>query len=105
MSLPQGAQRVGVVEGDATLLKVKAHAEPGRQRKSETCRCGGAITVGDGVSYAVPVVTVVGVVAVLWHVNFTHPHGEEAEGWSRVQGIFCSTVMTAVWVVAGERTV
>lgn len=46
---------------------------------------------------------VVVVVAVLGQVDFTHPHCEEAERRSRIQGILCSTVMTTVWVVAGER--
>ena len=105
MTFPQGSQGVGVVEGDATLLKVKAHTEPGRQRVGEACGRGRA--VADGVSDAVPVVTVVMVVvvAVLGQVDLTHPHGEEAERWSRVQGVLGPAVMTAVGVVAGERAV
>lgn len=102
MTFPQRPQRVGVIEGDATLLKVKAHTKPGWQRVSEACGCGGAIAVADWVSVTVPIATVV-VVAVLGEVDFTHPHCEEAEGRSRVQGVLCPTVMTAVWVVAGER--
>ncbi len=100
MTFPQRSQRVGIVEGDATLLKVKAHTEPGRQRVGEACGRGGA--VADGVSDTVPMVTVV-VEAVLGQVDLTHPHSEEAEGWSRVQGILCSAVMTTIWVIAGER--
>lgn len=48
-------------------------------------------------------ITVVLVVTVLRQVDLTHPHSEEAEWWSRVQGILCSAVMSTVWVVAGER--
>lgn len=47
-------------------------------------------------------VTVV-VVAVLRQVDLPHPHGEEAEGWSRVQGVLRPAVVPAVWVVAGQR--
>lgn len=102
VTLPQRSQRVGIIEGDATLLKVKAHTKPGRQWVGEARGRGGAIAIGDGVSYTIPVAIVV-VVVVLRHVDFTHPHSEEAEGWSRVQGILCSTVMATVWVVAGEK--
>lgn len=35
VAFPQRSQRVGVEEGDATLLKVKAHTEPRRQRVGE----------------------------------------------------------------------
>lgn len=49
------------------------------------------------------VTVVVVVVAVLGQVDLTHPHSEEAEWWSRVQGVLCPAVMTTVWVVAGER--
>ena len=103
MTFPQRSQRVGVIEGDATLLKVKGHTEPGRQRVGEACGRGGA--VADGVAGAVPVVTVVVlvVVVVLGQVDLTHPHSEEAERWSRVQGVLRPAVMTAVWVVAAER--
>lgn len=45
---------------------------------------------------------VVVVVAVLGQVDLTHPHSEEAEGWSRVQGILCAAVVTTVRVVAGQ---
>lgn len=106
MTLPQRAQRVGIIKSDAALLKVKAHTKPRWQRVGEACGRGGAVAVGDGISDTVPmatvVVVVVVVVAVLGKVDFAHPHSEEAEGWSRVQGILCSTVMTTVWVVAGE---
>lgn len=37
MTFPQRSQRVGIIEGDATLLKVKAHTEPGWQRVGEAC--------------------------------------------------------------------
>lgn len=77
--LPQRAQRVGVVEGDAPLLEVEAHAQPGRQRVGEACGGGGAVAVGDGVSIVVAVVAVV-VVVVLGQIYFTHPHRQEAEG-------------------------
>lgn len=83
MTLPQRSQRVGVIEGDTTLLKVEAHTEPGRQRVGEACGRGGAVAVGDGVAVSVPMAAVV-VVAVLGQVDFTHPHSEEAEGRSRV---------------------
>lgn len=79
VTLPQRAQRVSVVEGDPALLKVQAHAEPGRQRVGEAGGRGGAVAVGDGVSIAVPVAAVM-VVVVLRHVYFTHPHRKEAEG-------------------------
>lgn len=100
VTFPQRSERVGVIEGDATLLKVKGHTEPGRQRVGEACGRGGA--VADGVAGAVPVVTVVVVVVVLGQVDLTHPHSEEAERWSRVQGVLRPAVMTAVWVVAAE---
>ena len=83
MTLPQRPQRVGIIESDATLLKVKAHTESGRQRVGEARGRRGAVAVGDGVSDSVPVATVV-VVVVMGQVDFTHPHGEEAEGRSRV---------------------
>lgn len=102
MTLPQGSQRVGIIEGDTTFFKVKAHTKPGRQWVGEARGWRGAVAIGDRVSYTIPMATVV-VVVVLRHVDFTHPHSEETEGWSRVQGILCSTVMTTVWVVAGER--
>lgn len=98
MTFPQRSQRVGIIEGDATLLKVKAHTEPGRQRVGEACGRGGAV-----VSDAVSLVTVVVVVAVLGQEDLTHPHSEKTERWSGVQGILCPTVMTTVWVIAGER--
>lgn len=101
MTFPQRSQRVGVVESDATLLEVKAHTEPGRQRVGEAW--GGGRAVADGVSDAVALVmVVVVVVAVLGQVDLSHPHREEAEGWSRVQAIFCTAVVTTVWVVAGQ---
>lgn len=102
MTFPQRSKGVGVVEGDATLLKVKAHAEPRRQRVGEARGGGGAGAVGDGVPDTVPVAAVV-VVAVLGQVDLTHPHREEAEWRSRVQSILRSAVMAAVRVVAGER--
>lgn len=107
MTFPQRSEGVGVVEGDATLLKVKAHAEPGRQRVGEARGRGGAVAVGDGVSDAVPVAAVVVLllvvmVVVLGQVDLTHPHSEEAEWWSGVQSVLCSAVMTTVWVVAGD---
>lgn len=49
------------------------------------------------------VTVVVVVVVVLGQVDLTHPHSEEAERWSRVQGVLRPAVMTAVWVVATER--
>lgn len=101
MALPQRSQRVSVIEGDATLLKVKAHTEPRRQRVGEACGRRGAVAIGDGVSAAVPMATMV-VAAVMGQVDFTHPHSEEAERRSRVQGIFRSTVVATVWVVAAE---
>lgn len=78
MTLPQWAQRVSVVEGDPTLLKVEAHAEPRRQRVGEASGRGGAVAVGDGVSIVVPMAAVV--VVVLRQIYFTHPHRQEAEG-------------------------
>lgn len=96
VTLPQGPQGVGVVEGDTPFLKVKAHTESRRQRVGEA---RGDVVVGEWVSIAAPVVVVV-VVTVLGQVYLTHAHGEEAEGRRRVQGILCSTVMAAVWVVA-----
>lgn len=102
MTLPQRSQRVGIVKGDTTLLKVQAHAESGRQRIGDTCGRGGA--VADGVSGTVAMVVVAAVVvAVLRQVNLSHSHSEEAEGWSRVQGIFCTAVMTTVWIIAERR--
>lgn len=104
MPLPQRPQRVGVVEGDAALLKVQAHAQARGQRVCEAR--GRGRPVADGVSGAVAVVTVVVVVvvvAVLRQVDLPHPHGEEAEGRSRVQGVLGTTVVAAVWVVADRR--
>lgn len=92
---------MGVVEGDATLLKVKAHTEPGGQGIGEARGRGGAVAVADGVSLTIPVAAVV-MIAVLGEVDFTHPHSEEAEGWSRVQGVFCTAVMATVGVIAGD---
>lgn len=102
--LPQRPQGVGVVEGDAALLKVEAHAQPRWQRVGEAQGRRGPVAggVADAVA-VVAVVTVVVVVAVLRQVDLPHPHGEEAEGWSRVQGILRPTVVTAVWVVAAWR--
>lgn len=97
VALPQGPQGVGVVERDTPFLKVKAHAESRRQRVGEAW---GDVVVGERVSIVPTVVVVVVVVTVLGQVYFTHAHGEEAEGWRRVQGVLCSTVMAAVWVVA-----
>lgn len=37
VTFPQRSQRVGIIESDATLLKVKAHTEPGRQWVGEAC--------------------------------------------------------------------
>lgn len=102
--LPQRPQRVGVVEGDAALLEVEAHAQPRGQRVGEAR--GRRRPVADGVSDAVAVVTVVVVVvvvAVLRQVDLPHPHGEEAEGRSRVQGVLGAAVVAAVWVVAARR--
>lgn len=105
--LPQRPQGVGVVEGDAALLKVEAHAQPRRQRVGEAQGRRGPVAggVADAVAVVavVTMVVVVVVVAVLRQVDLPHPHGEEAEGWSRVQGILRPTVVTAVWVVAAWR--
>lgn len=101
VALPQRPQGVGVVEGDAALLKVEAHAQPRRQRVGEARGRRGS--VADRVADAVAVVVVVVVVAVLRQVDLPHPHGEEAEGRSRVQGVLRPTVVTAVWVVAARR--
>lgn len=98
MALPERSQRVGVKEGDAPLLKIKAHAEPGRQRVGEARGGGRAVDVGDGISDTVAVVMVV--IAVLGQIYFAHSHGEEAERWSGVQSILCSAVVAAVWVIA-----
>lgn len=100
MTFPQRSKGVGIIEGDATLLKVKAHTEPRRQRVGEARGRGGP--VGDGVSGTVPMATVV-VIVVLGQVDLTHPHSEETERRSRVQGVLCAAVMTAVRVVAGQR--
>ena len=104
MPLPQRPQGVGIVEGDPTFLKVKAHAQPGGQRVGDARRCRMAGPVGDGVPGAVAMVTVV-VAAVLGEVDLAHAHGEEAEGRGRVQRVLCSAVVAAVGVVAveGER--
>lgn len=93
---------MGVVEGDATFLKVQAHAQPGRQWVRVARGRGRAVVVVGDVSVVVVVVVVV--VAVLGQIDFPHAHGEETEGWSRVQGVLRSTVMAAVWVVAEEKT-
>lgn len=90
VAFPQGPQGVGIVEGDPTLLKVETHTEPGGQGVGEARGRGGAV-----VSRAVPVV----VVAVVGQVDLTHAHSEEAERRSRVQVIFCTAVVAAVWVV------
>lgn len=102
MPLPQRPQRVGVVEGDAALLEVQAHAQPRRQRVGEAR--GRRRPIADGVSHAVAVATVVVVVmvGVLRQVDLPHPHGEEAEGRSRVQGVLGAAVVAAVWVVAAR---
>lgn len=97
VAFPQRSQRVGVVEGDAALLKVKAHAEPGRQRVGEAWRRGGAV-VSDAVA-----LTAVMVVAVLGQVDLPHAHSEEAERRSRVQSVLCPAVVTTVRVITGER--
>lgn len=104
--LPQRPQGVGVVEGDAALLKVEAHAQPRWQRVGEAQGRRGPVAggVADAVAVvAMVTVVVVVVVAVLRQVDLPHPHGEEAEGWSRVQGILRPTVVAAVWVVAAWR--
>ena len=90
---------MGVVEGDPTLLKVEAHAEPGGQGVGDARRRRGAGAVGHGLPGAVAMVTVV-VAAVLGEVDLAHAHGEEAEGRGRVQRVLCSTIMAAVGVVA-----
>lgn len=102
VAFPQRPKGVGVVEGDASLLKVKAHAEPRGQRVGDARGRGGAVAVGDGVSDTVPMATVV-VVVVLGQVDLTHPHREEAEWRGGVQSVLCSAVMTTVRVVAGGR--
>lgn len=83
MAFPERSERVGVVEGHAALLEIKAHPEPWRQGVRDARGGGGAIAVGDGVSDAVAMVTVVVVVVVvglLGQVDLSHTHGEEAEG-------------------------
>lgn len=103
MTFPQGSQGVGVVKGDATLLKVKAHTEPRRQWVGEARGWGGAVTNGVSDTVSMVTVVVVVVVAVLGQVDLTHPHSEEAERRSRVQGVLCSAVMAAVRVITGEE--
>lgn len=100
VALPQGPQRVGVVEGHAALFEVEAHAEPRRQRVRDAFGRGGAVAVG--ISVGVSMVTV-GVVAVLRQVNFAHPHGEEAERRRRVQRILRPAVMAAVGVIPAAK--
>ncbi|TNN42663.1 hypothetical protein EYF80_047160 [Liparis tanakae] len=102
VTFPQRSQGVGVVEGDATLLKVKAQAEPGGQRVGEAGGGGGAGAVGDGVPGPVPVAAAVVVVAVLGQVDLTHPHREEAERRSGVQSILRPAVMAAVRIILSK---
>lgn len=90
VAFPQRPQGVGVVEGHPAFLEVEAHAQPGGQRVGEARGRGGAV-----VPAAVPVVAV----AVLGQVDLTHPHREEAERRRRVQVVFRTAVVAAVWVV------
>lgn len=68
VAFPQRPERVGVIEGDATLLKVKGQTEPRWQGIGEACRCGWAVVSG-----TISMVTVV-MIAVLGQVDLTHPH-------------------------------
>ena len=100
MPLPQRPQGVGVVEGDPTLLKVEAHAEPGGQGVGDARRRRGAGAVGHGLPGAVAMVTVV-VAAVLGEVDLAHAHGEEAEGRG-ILAVLCTAVVATVWVAPAD---
>ena len=100
--LPQRPEGVGVVEGDPTFLKVKAHAQPGGQGVGDARRRRVAGAVGHGVPGAVAMVTVVVAAAVLGEVDFAHAHGEEAEGGG-VLAVLGPAVVAAVWVAPADR--
>lgn len=97
-TLPQRAEWMRIVKGDAALLEVQTHTQPWRKRIGDAGRRRGAVGVRD-----VPVVDrpVVGI-GRGGQVDLPHAHCEEGERGQTVWRVFYPTVMAAVRVIPGQ---
>lgn len=74
---------MGVVEGDAALVEVQAHPQPGGQG-------GGGEWVARRGGVGHPLVG---------QQDLAHAHGQETERGRAVLGVLCPTVVPAVWII------
>lgn len=101
MPLPQHAQRVGVIEGDASFVAVQTHSQPWRQRSGvDVGRVALAAAVGVQSRLAVAVCLALAVARSSGQQDLPHAYCQEAEGRG-VLGLLCATVMAAVWFTPG----
>lgn len=94
-SLPERAERVGVVKRDAPLLEVETHAQPRRERVGHAGRRRGA--VGEAGLSAVGV-CVMGAGGG-GQVDLAHAHREERKRRRGIGRVFCPAVMAAVRII------
>lgn len=97
-TLPEWAERMGIVKGDTALLDVQTHTQPWRKRIGDTGWRGGAVTIRD-----VPVIdlSMVGI-GRGGQVDLAHTHCEEGERGQRVWRVFGPTVMATVRVIPAQ---
>lgn len=103
VSLPQDAQGVGVIIGDASFVTVEADPQSrrhGSRVKVRQVAVAAAVGVHRPLAVAVPLALTV--TMSLRKQDLAHAHCEEAEG-RRILAFLCPAVMAAVWVTPGGR--